>query len=443
MNTSQSTVSSQQLAAFYVRRMALVICLLLTVGCLLLTVQAETPASREQRVRVFDDVWQTIEKRYYDAALNGVDWAAQRDKFRVLALNAANETEFYQILKMMIGTLRDSHTRVFAATEKFDWRNPRVISVGASVREIENRIVFTRVEKDSLAEKSGIKIGDALTSIADASATEILERRLREQPGASTAAVARLRAVAGVFEGAAGSFVRVGFQTAKNKKIRFAVLERQWQSLRASIKSRREGSTLIITFDAFTPEIVREFFEILQHESRAARYIILDLRANRGGSAEAMTDIASAFLPPSQSLGKFLERSGEIEIEAVTRRQLLYAASAARAPQTPVIILTSTATASAAEIFTAALKNSNRARTIGTTTCGCVLAVRGQHALPDGGALEISELDFKMPNGARLEGIGVAPDEKIILTHRDLLARRDAALERAFALIKNTDKLKD
>ena len=441
VSSQQSTVNSRQLLA-NVRRtfMACVIMFLLfTVHGSRFTVKAERLPTREQRLEVFDDVWQTIEERYYDVNLRDVDWAAQREMYRAKAANAADNAEFYQILKLMVGSLHDSHTRVFSPEEKSDWRNPRFISVGISIREIEGELVVTNAEKNSEASRLGIKIGDVLTSIDGVPAQEILERRVREQPGASTAGIGRLRAAAGIFEGAADSFVRVGFQSeVKRGAERFAVLKREWENRPASISARRNGTTLIIAFDAFSADIVQDFFQILENQLRGVRGIVLDLRANRGGSAEAMTDIASAFLSENQTLGRFIDRSGKTQVEANTRRWLLYTASAARIPAAvPVVILTATATASAAEIFAAALKNSKHARALGTATCGCVLAVKGQHLLPDGGVLEISELDFQMPDGARLEGVGVPVDETIIQKRRDLLARRDTALERALQLIKS------
>ncbi|MEP6924672.1 MAG: S41 family peptidase [Pyrinomonadaceae bacterium] len=401
-----------------------------------MTVQAET-SSLKQRLEVFDDVWQTIEERYYDANLHGVNWLAQREIYRAQAASAADNSELYRVLKLMVGSLHDSHTRVSAPEEKSDWRRPRLISVGVSIREIEGELVFTNVDKNSLANRSGIRIGDVLRSVDGVSAASILQQRVSEQSGASTTRIARLKAAAGIFEGADNSFVRVGFERASDKSARFAVLKREWRVLPASINARRAGATLIITFDSFSPEIVRDFFQILGTQMRGVRGIVLDLRANRGGSTEAMTDIASAFLPENQILGKFIDRVGKIEVEASTRRLLLYSASAVKIPKLPIVILTSTATASAAEILTAVLKTAHHVRTIGTPTCGCVLAVKGQHTLPDGGSLEISELDFQMPDGSRLEGTGVAVDEKIPPTRRDLLARRDSALERAIETVKS------
>ena len=45
-------------------------------------------ATREGRLAVFDDLWQTVADRYYSANFHGVDWLAQRSLFRPLAAAA-------------------------------------------------------------------------------------------------------------------------------------------------------------------------------------------------------------------------------------------------------------------------------------------------------------------------------------------------------------------
>jgi len=104
----------------------------------------------------------------------------------------------------------------------------------------------------------------------------------------------------------------------------------------------------------------------------------------------------------------------------------------------PLIVLTSERTASAAEIFVEALRISRRATIIGTETCGCVLAVRTRHLLPDGGLLDVSELDYETAEGHRLEGHGLKPDEAVNIERSDLYSGRDRALELALKAIHET-----
>lgn len=418
------------------KRFCAALCFLLfAAACQLPTVRA---ANYEQRLAIFDAVWQSIGERYYDPNLRGVDWRLQREIYRRRAAEAPNDREFYRVLRRLIGVLHDSHTRVYAPDERSDWRNPRAITTGISPREIENKILVAKIDKTQTG-KARVQVGDEIVEIDNQSIQTIIANRIAEQTGASTEAARRLKAVAGIFEGAPDSFAQIKLRDAKGRE-RIIKLLRARRNLPATFDARRADSTLILTFDAFAPETVREFYRVLNENLRGVRSIILDLRGNRGGSAEAMTDIASAFLPANRALGKFVDRTGKNTIELETRPWLFYTASSARVPALPIVILTSTATASAAEIFATALKQQNRAKLIGTTTCGCVLAVKGQQTLPDGGALEISEYDFRLPDNRRLEGIGQTPDEIITPTRQDLLDNRDRALMRALELLDKSSE---
>src|SRR6266487_2335850 len=82
-------------------------------------------ATREGRLAVFDDAWQTIHDRYYDPGFHGVDWEDQKITFRNMAADTNNREELYAILRRMIVSLDDPHTRVYSSEEKFDWWSPR------------------------------------------------------------------------------------------------------------------------------------------------------------------------------------------------------------------------------------------------------------------------------------------------------------------------------
>jgi carboxyl-terminal processing protease len=395
-------------------------------------------ATREGRLAVFDDVWDTIRDRYYDPTFHGVDWQAEREEFRPLAAEAASDEKLYSILRRMIGNLRDAHTRVRRPDEKFDWQHPRVVSVGLSVREVEGAPTIVAVERGSEAERAGLRAGDAIVSIDDEPALDVFQRRLQEQGDSSTAAAARLHAMATVFDGPRDSLVKVVWRNGEEKE-KSASLRRELRDRSVAVRLRAlAGGNVLVEFDVFAPDTAHEFMRSVVGKLRAARGIILDLRNNGGGDAEAMTEIASSFLPTGQSLGRFTDRSGLSSYEAQTRSaQLLFADPIARI-DAPVVILSSERTSSAAEIFANALKESSRARIVGQNTCGCVLAIRRRHMLPDGGELDVSEMDYRTSTGVRLEGVGVMPDEAVAVRRKDLLARRDRALERALTYLMST-----
>jgi carboxyl-terminal processing protease len=395
-------------------------------------------ATREGRLEVFDDAWETIRERYYDPALGGIDWTQMREHYRPLAADAESSAEFYAVLRRMLGSLHDAHTRVYAPDEKFDWQHPRYLGIGVSVREVAGQPTVASVEHDSAAARAGFRAGDIIKSIDGEDALDVFKRRLREQ-SSSTVAAARLRAMATLFEGVPDSLVRVAWINSEGVE-RAAPLKREWRERELNLSVRRIGSYGLASFDAFTSTVAVDFLQALKTELRRARGLVIDLRGNGGGDAEAMVEIASAFLPEGQSIGRFTDRAGRVALEPHARARMLYGADDIKRSRFPLVILTSERTASAAEIFAASLREAHRAIIIGTNTCGCVLAIRRRHILPDGGALDISEMDYNTASGVRLEGAGIAPDEKVLVERKDLSNGYDRALELAIKRLKAGDQ---
>jgi carboxyl-terminal processing protease len=393
-------------------------------------------ATREGRLAVFDDAWETVRDRYYDPTFHGIDWQAERAKFRPLASEAQSTAELYSVLRRMLSSLRDAHTRVYAPDERFDWRRPRFISVGISVREVGGAPVVISVERGSEAERAGLRAGDVVLSIDNEPALDLFSRRLQEQAASSTLAVTRIQVMAKLFEGTPDSAVSIAWMGVDGKQ-RTTTLRREWRGRDTNLRVRRVREGIgVVEFDFFTQAVAVDFMRALDGKLRGVRGLVVDLRHNGGGEAEAMTEVASAFLPAGKSLGRFTDRSGRIQFEPHTRAAMLFAPDAIKTFPAPVIILTSERTSSAAEIFVAAMKEARRATVIGQNTCGCVLAIRRRHTLPDGGELDISEMDYQTAAGTRLEGAGLAPDEKITLDRQDLRAHRDRAIERAIELLQ-------
>lgn len=385
-------------------------------------------ATPEGRLAVFDDVWETIQDHYYDPHFNGVDWQAKRTSFRPAAAKAGNTHEFYELMRQMIASLRDAHTRVYSPDEKFDWWNPRFVTVGLGVREVDGVPVVVQVDPTSAAARTDVRIGDAIVSVDNTPIRAFIERRL-ENLGVGTDERARYRAVAGLFDGSPGSSVKVAW-TTRDGKHRSAILQRYWSERQLGFTTQKKGKLAILRIDAFTQSLALDFSKALASALEGAEGIVLDLRANGGGDAEAMADVASLFLDDGINLGKFADRSGaSFELQTYSKR--LWRVPQLSRIKLPLVVLTSESTSSAAEIMAAALQAKRRARVIGTGTCGCVLAIRNRHALPDGGLLDVSEFDYRTAGGVRLQGLGVTPDQKTPLTRSDIYSRRDPAMEAA------------
>ena len=389
--------------------------------------------------RVFDDAWETIHERYYDTAFNGADWQKLRGELRPLALRAQNRNELYRVLRRLTSALADSHTRLFAPGESDDWRRTRFTEAGVRLVEADGSLFVASVNEKSSAQRAGVRRGDEVISIDNRPWRELLLAQTSDAAGASTPRIKRLRLVRHLLDGEAETNVKLTIADPQGRT-RIVSLTRTRGEFKPELIITSLGNDAYrVAFNIFTEEIVATLARELRRGRLArAASLVIDLRANGGGESEAMIDVLGIFLPPNENIGRFFDRAGRTTTVLRTRSAMLSAAERGTSFRGSLILLTGTATASAAEIFTASLKRAHRPNTvvIGETTCGCVLAIRRRHRLPDGGTLDVSELDYRTADELRLEGTGITPDETVTPTRADILANRDPALTRARQLTR-------
>ena len=98
----------------------------------------------------------------------------------------------------------------------------------------------------------------------------------------------------------------------------------------------------------------------------------------------------------------------------------------------PVAILVDSLSGSASECFAGGMQSLGRVRVFGQRTMGQALPALFAR-LPNSDVLIHAYGDFVTPDGTRLEGRGVVPDEVVTLDRAQLLAGRDRTLEAALA----------
>jgi len=392
--------------------------------------------TREGRLAVFDNVWETIDERYYDPGFGGVDWNGPRTAFRKAAADAQGSRELYEVLRRMVRSLRDPHTRVYSPEEKFDWWNPRFVTVGMIVREIEGVPTVVQVDPKSEPARAGIRAGDQLESVDGVSTSYLVQQKIgTTQSRSHSNRSEKLRAVTNLLEGVAGSSTKLGWKK-RDGRVKVGTFRRYWNQRQLGFRISEEHKYLVIELEAFTQSIVLDLLRALKDKLNNARGVVLDLRNNGGGDADAMVELAAVFLGQGVSLGRFTDRSGE-NLQLITHAKSVFLASWTSPTQLPLVVLMSERTSSAAEILAAVLQDQRRARLVGTTSCGCVLAIRSRHALPDDGVLDVSEFDYLTAAGIRLEGRGVLPEYVVQLERRDLYAKHDRARQRALEILSH------
>lgn len=393
------------------------------------TQQASTsPASptlpREERSKVFDQVWRLIYDNYYDRNFRGVDWREQRNAFRPRAESAENTEEFYRVLRQMISKLGDAHTRIYSPDDGFDRYRPAGLSVGLIVRRIEGKPVVTWVEPGSEAARQGIRQGFVVAEVDGESVENSLQRLKAEIGESSTSVAAELQSYDRLFYGPRDTSVKASFVDGEGKRKSVELVRRYTEFQRRVISRQLSYKVGYIELTGFGPEIERDFDQAMQ-QMQGTQGLILDLRNNGGGFVTTVSQIASYFFQEETDLGEFITRFGRS-----TRRRTQKLRNAYREP---LVVLVSSRSASGSEIFAAAMQERKRALVIGSNpaTCGCLLGVSRTIKLFDGGKLNISDTDYRSSFGRRIEGIGVKPDKRVELRIEDLIASRDRALETA------------
>lgn len=215
-----------------------------------------------------------------------------------------------------------------------------------------------------------------------------------------------LHTVEAALRGPAGSVVRLGLQTggpnsgARTVDVVRATLPLPSISAYLLPDDPEIGVLALTLFSERTPQEAAAALDELQ--ARGARGLILDLRGNAGGLLESAVDTARLFLRQGVVL---------IEVDRAAGTRTFAVERPGPAADLPAALLIDGGTASAAEIFAAALQ-AGGAGLIGAPSYGKG-SVQSIFALRDGSSLHITTSRWLTPSGRPLDGQGLAPDVQV------------------------------
>ena len=341
-----------------------------------------------ERIALFDEVWGTVQVNYLYDDYGGVDWQQMYADYLPRIEAAEDRSQFYATLAEMISELGDQHSRFIppsvALSEDASVSGREVIvGIGIIARPKADGAFIQLVLPNSPAERAGLRPRDRILSVDG-------------RP---------YKAEDGDLSGTIGSTVRITV-LRPSEKARDVVLMRQEVQMQIQPSSRRFpgdiGYVMIPTLwaDDMGEQVSGALTDLVA--SGPMHGLIVDLRANRGGWREVLSEVLSHFT--RGEVGVFYSRN-EIHpllIPAPTGPDLR------RAP-VPLIVLIDGDTASYAELMAAILKQESGAKLIGTHTAGNTETIYA-HTFSDGSRLWLAQEGFRMSNGQNLEGVGVLPD---------------------------------
>ncbi len=167
------------------------------------------------------------------------------------------------------------------------------------------------------------------------------------------------------------------------------------------------GYVQFVRFNELTPKQLQT--ALAAFEEAGATSLIFDLRQCGGGVIEGTAEALQQLLPACNII---------TAAYANGKQQVLYTCDGSQETDWPIVVLTDSRTASSAELFAAAIRDTGKGVLLGTTTYGKGVMQR-TYNLPDGSSVKFTVAEFFPPSGESFHGVGLTPDFPLALTQEE------------------------
>ncbi len=195
----------------------------------------------------------------------------------------------------------------------------------------------------------------------------------------------------------------------------------------SSVAKLLEGGVAYLRLGAFdgdlVPAVDRLLPELLGGLPSA---MVIDLRDNPGGDPVVLNAVASRLA--TGILYRERARDGTLTEHPVRANGPAYSL-----PQR-LVVLVNRGTVAEAEILAAALRDGRGARLVGDNTFGQG-RLQAVYTLSDSSALRLTVGEWLTPSGQTVDGQGLTPDRRSVITAADVAAGRDRQLHAALDLL--------
>ena len=318
---------------------------------------------------VFDLLWTAFDEHYAFFDERGVNWALQKAIYKPRIDSLENFDALFSILAELLSTLGDGHVNLYRGTEY-------AYNAGLEALRLRNRILQNWQDLGKPGNTAGVV--SSWHQQVYASVYEILD------PGSLK------KGAAGALEWGTidGNVAYVRINRFSGLAGRGVTRPAQLDTLRAALRQ-------------------------MSVEIADKRFAVVDVTLNGGGMDPAAITVASFFADQSRHVLTKKIRGGhatEVLLEPAKGFQFTK----------PVYLLTSEVTASAAEAFVLIMRSFPHVKHIGETTRGGLSGLLPKQ-LPQDFVVTISNEVVLDSHGNLFEGVGIPPEEEMILFPDDSL----------------------
>ena len=382
-----------------------------------------TPESTARHLRIFEQLWNTVDTQYVYPDFHGVDWEAAYSEFESRIESGLSDEIFWQAMREMVDRLADDHSAFLTpseAREEDDQLSGTLAYVGigvyAAAQDDKEQAVIFHVFPGSPAAEAGLRVHDAILRIdgqrvVDADGTEHLDW-LRGPTGTSTVLTVRSPGAAPRevtvtrrrISGTLHSTGRVLPVEAANQSIGYIMIPTLWDT----------------AIEDSTRQVLRDLTSGGQLDG-----LIVDMRINAGGSSNNLLALLGFFTAGQH--GEFAGRDQTRPLEVV-------ADPIGNSQNVPLVILISPDTQSYAEVLSGVLREAGRAQLVGQTTAGNIETIYG-YDFEDGSRAWIARETFIPPSGDDWETTGLIPDVTVAADWDEFADQDDPYIAAALDLL--------
>ncbi len=277
-----------------------------------------------------------------------------------------------------------------------------------------NNIYVLEVHKSSPAELAGIMPGDEIT---------VLDENVVKDYGYS-------ESISYIQSRPIDSKIRVVLTRGK-ETVETDVILKNFET--QSVFYKMIDGIGYIQITSFNDLSVDQFVDAVDKlQADGATALVFDLRGNGGGTLMSVYHMVDYLLPEGLI----------IKVKYKDERHNEVYMSDSQEVNLPMAVLTDGNTASASELFSQALKDYNKAITVGRKTYGKGVVQR-TFTLSDGSLIKFTVAKYYTANGTCLDGIGVVPDVDVEWTEEEMKYRLVNGLSNDKDYLAAVQKLKE
>ncbi|MEI7578842.1 MAG: S41 family peptidase [bacterium] len=324
-------------------------------------------------------VWDTVETQYINKNVNGKDL-------------------YYGAIKGLVSGLNDPYTNYLNPDETQEYLKSNAgefEGIGATLKQDGDLVLVESPLDGSPAQKAGILAGDVILKVNN--------EDMQSQSVYNVAAKIR---------GPKDTDVTIViYRPSQSKQLELTITRQKIDMNNVVYQGTKDGIAEIKIYK-FTEESLEKFntewdtaVEQALKDNNGTKGIIIDLRNNPGGYVKSVEYVLGEFLPKNTVIYQEEDRDGNKIKYKVTRTGKFL--------DIPLLVLVNEGSASASEIFSAAIQDNHRGKVVGMPTVG-----KGVEQKPivfdDGSMLQLVFQKWLTPDGRNISKTDpITPDEKV------------------------------